>query len=127
MPSKIDTIAPTYIGKDAISLNINEDSEPLQAHKVLQIDIDYTNCGEEGVSVPVELIIQPGFGGGGTANGYTNKIYRRTAPSRILYRPPQGGEYLILLREIHHNRYQGRLLIEVAGDKYAEPIVRERS
>jgi hypothetical protein len=127
MASKIDTISPVGIGKDAITLNINEESEPLQAAKVLQIDIDYSAVDSKGVCVPLELIIQPAFGGGGTANGYMRKVYRRVAPSRFLYRPPMGGQYLIVLREIHHNRLQGRLLIDVAGDKYAEPIVRERT
>ena len=127
MANKIDIIAPTDIGKDAIALNINEDSEPLRAAKVLQIDVDYTSVDEGGIEVPLELIIQPAFGGGGTANGYKRKVYRRTAPSRILYLPPMGGSYLVLLREIHHNRLQGRLVIDVAGDKYAEPIVRTRT
>ncbi len=127
MPTKIDIIAPVTIGRDAISLTVDIDSEPLQAFKVLQINIDYDEAGTNGVSVPLELIIQPGFGGGGTANGYKRTVYRRTAPARFLYRPPAAGQYLILLKEIHHNRLQGRLLIEVAGDKHATPIVRSRS
>ncbi|MEA3225149.1 MAG: hypothetical protein U9Q07_04300 [Planctomycetota bacterium] len=127
MVNKIDTIAPVTIGRDAISLTVDIDSEPLQTFKVLQINIDYSDAGDPGISVPLELIIQPGFGSGGTANGYKRTVYRRTAPTQFLYRPPAAGQYLILLREIHHNRLQGRLLIDVAGDKHAEPIIRERS
>jgi len=127
MTNRLDIISPVGAGQDAISLTIDEDSEPLQAFKILQINIDYTDVDDRGVVVPLELIVQPGFGGGGVANGYTRKIYRRTAPNSFLFRPPAAGSYLILLREIHHNRLQGRLVIDVAGDKYAEPIVTERS
>ena len=127
MPSRMDIIAPVTIGEDKITLSIEESSEPLQAFKVLQINFDYTDAGVAGIAVPLELIVQPGFGGGGVANGYQRKLYTRTAPTMFLYRPPAAGQYLILLREMHHNRWQGRLLIDVAGEKYAEPIVRTRT
>jgi hypothetical protein len=125
--SQIDRISPSFVGEDKISLEVDEASLPLQVFKPLTVNISYTNVGTAGISLPLELTIQPGFGSGGEANGFFQKIFRRDAPISFSYRPPAAGVYLLLLKEIHHNRWQGRLKIEVAGDKFTEAIERSRT
>jgi hypothetical protein len=114
--SLLDTISPDYIGEDRFTLSVNTASLPARAGKVVILDVSYTGAGVEGVVLPLDFIIQPTFGDGGEVGGYVWKSFTRAAPNQIVWRPALAGKYLVLLRERHHNRWQGRLLVDVAGD-----------
>lgn len=126
MVATLDILSPVFVGEDRITLTVNENSKPLLSFKIITINVNYDLAGEEGISLPLEFILQPGFGGGGEANGYQQKIFRRTAPETISFTVPSAGQYLLLLREIHHNRWQGRLIMTVEGDQAGLEIVTER-
>ena len=126
MVATLDTLSPTYVGADRISLEVDTSSEPLQPFKPITINIDYTDGGEAGIHVPIETIVQPGGDKGGDAYGYHYKVHRRTPPDTITFTVPSAGLYLVVVREIHHNRWQGRLEINVEGDQFGEDIERTR-
>jgi hypothetical protein len=44
------------------------------------------------------------------------RLFEHALPSSVLLTPRSGGRHFILIRELHHNRWQGRLFIDVAGD-----------
>lgn len=111
----IDTISPDFMAAKRITVSVNKDCEPLMAFKRIVIDIDYTATEPEGVVLPLELIVQPGFGGGGPANGYRRKVFKYTAPESYTFTVPSSGDYLILVREIFHNKWQGSTVITVGG------------
>ena len=95
------------------------------------VNLDYSKCetandAGEGVVVPIEVIIQPTFGDGGEAGGYRNKIFRREAPSSFTFSVSAAGQYLIVVKEIFHNQWWGRLLINIQGDPFSTVVPIER-
>lgn len=108
--SRIDDISPGYVGEDKIALSIDRRSKVL-AGKPIMLLIDYSNA-EDGVVPPLEVVVQPAFGDG---DGYQRTVYQR-APTRHVFTPKHAGEYLLHVRELKHNKWQGRLLIGVSGE-----------
>jgi len=127
MPATLDILSPTYVKADRITLTVDEGSEPLQPFKPITINIDYGDADPSGIACPIETILQPGGSKGGAAYGYRYKVHRRTPPDSWTFTVPSAGTYLVLVREIHHNRWQGRLVITVEGDAFGDDIVRERN
>lgn len=126
MTSVIDTISPLYIGDQKISIEVDSSCKPLMAFKRIIINIDYSDALPEGVILPLELIVQPGFGGGGEANGYKRKVFRRTAPESYTFTVPSSGDYLVVVREIFHNQWRGSQIITVGGDPVSSRSARWR-
>lgn len=112
----LETLSPDYIGEDRITIGVNSLSQPVRAGKVVILDIDYTAAGIEGISLPLDLLVQPAFGDGGEVGGFVWKSFTRSKPYQIVWRPTLAGQYLVLLRERYHNKWQGRLLVTVGGD-----------
>ncbi len=53
----------------------------------------------------------------GPDNRYVvNRILRRALPSDLLFIPQQGGLHRVVLRELAHNQWWGRLDVDVVGD-----------
>jgi hypothetical protein len=127
MVALIDIISPVTIGSDKITLTVDDGSLPLQTFKPITVNIDYTPAGTDGINVPLELVIQPESGDGGAGNGYFRDVYYRAAPDTITFTPSKANKYFILLKEMFHNRWQGRLIVDVAGDKFSDTIPRTRS
>jgi hypothetical protein len=103
------------MGVDRLGLKVTESSKPLLAGKVVTIDVDYTPTVPDGVQLPLVLQIQPAFG---TGRGYVRRVFRRVPPASLAFRPRGAGRYLVLLREQSHNRWQGRLSVDVAGEQF---------
>jgi len=114
----IDKISPFDLGEDKFDLELNSSSQTLAGLPVW-IDIGYTQVPQSGLVFPLELIVQPAFGDGGVEGGYIREKYTRTAPSSYMFIPPSAGRYLIVLKELFHNRWQGRLVVTVSGDEFS--------
>ncbi len=110
---KIDDFSPAYIGEDVIVLSLDPSTPEPKVFTSVQIAIDYSGAEPSGVALPLELIIQ-----GPTAASFVEKTYRKTRPASVSFRPLAAGEHLVLLREVAHNRWVGRLRVEVTGDSF---------
>jgi hypothetical protein len=113
----IDILSPRTIGAENISIQLDPSSEPLLTYKPVTLMIDYSACLPAGISLPLELIVQPAKTNS-LNSGFISALFRRSAPSSYTFIPQTAGQHLIRLREIAHNRYQGRLTIVVGGDEF---------
>lgn len=107
----IDEISPTYIGEDKLALSLSDPATQLLAFVPFQVDIDYSAALPLGIKLPMELVFQ-----GPDAGHLQRQLFERSAPSSLLLVPRSRGKHFILLRELYHNRWQGRLLVDVQGD-----------
>jgi hypothetical protein len=112
----VDEISPSTIGEDKITLTVDDDSAT-ETFKPLIVNIDYSATEPEGVMVPLEMIVQPGFG---TGTGFKREIFRNRPPRSFTFVPTEAGVYLLRLKELYHNRWQGRLLVTVAGEEFSQ-------
>jgi hypothetical protein len=92
------------------------DSESPRANQAFSVGFDYSKAGKYGVVLPLEIIVQPCFGPGGVGSGYRRVVFRRIVPDSYMLKLPSAGLYLIVLREMFHNQWFGRLEVEAAGD-----------
>lgn len=125
MTALIDIISPDYLDEKRIKVSVDPDCEPLMAFKRIIVNFNYDATYPEGVILPLILTVQPGSGGG-VANGYRRKVFRRVVPSSYTFVVPGAGKYLVLLKEEAHNYWQGRLIITVGGDPVSTRNPRER-
>lgn len=115
MTSRIDTLSPSYMGEDRIVITLDDATNPPRSDRAIIAHFDYGEADEAGgVVLPLILEIQPGFGNG---DGYVKRVYRTRVPSTYTFRVSSPGDYLIVLRESGHNRWQGQLTFTVVGDK----------
>lgn len=114
MKAQLDIIAPPEIGEDRFSLSANPACLPLLALNPVIIDIDYSGAGANGITPPIEIIVQPPSNDG---SGFIRKRFYRAAPTSFSFVPITAGNHLVLVKEYCHNRWQGRLLIDVGGDE----------
>lgn len=106
----IDELSPADIGEERIILSVAA-STPPRVGFVVQVDVNYEDCLPEGASLPLDFIVQgPGI------LGHAEKVYRERLPPQVSFIPEQAGPHLILLREQTHNRWHGKLRIDVVGD-----------
>lgn len=114
MTKQLDQIAPPEIGEDRIQLAVNPSCLPLLALSLVIIDVDYSLAEPGGVELPIELIVQPPSTDG---TGYVRTKYISHIPTCVMFTPIHAGRHLVLIKECCHNRWQGRLLIDVGGDE----------
>jgi hypothetical protein len=79
------------------------------------IKIDTAQAKEHGITLPVLVIVQPRFGDGAE---YQELEYDTFLPGSFSFVPRKAGSYLVLIKEVFHNRWQGRLTVEIAGDSH---------
>ncbi len=113
----IDIISPRTIGEDKIDISIDPISLPLLVGNVITLNFDYERTSPCGVVLPLELVVQPGFGRG---SGYFTKIFRRRRPGSFAFSLPGAGQWLVLLRECGHNFWQGRITLDVTGEQFSQ-------
>ena len=116
--SSFDLVSPTYIGEKRIDIQLSKDTA-VDALKPITIEFNYGRVGQDGVQIPLDLVVQPGFGGGGEGNGYLEKVFFRDPPSQFTFTVPTAGQFLIVLKERFHNRFWGSLLINVEGEYFS--------
>lgn len=107
----IDEISPPYVGEDKLVLTLEDPQLTLLANLPFQVNVDYSATEPEGLQLPLELILQ-----GPKAGQQTRRLFTRSLPSSLLLTPRVRGTHFILLKELFHNRWQGRLTVEVEGE-----------
>ncbi len=126
MTALIDIISPTFLGESCIKVSVDPSCEPLMAFRPVMVDFDYAGAAPEGIALPLELIVQPALSAAADAGGYHRKVFNRHPPTSYTFAVPSAGDYLVLIREVAHNQWQGRLVITVGGDRLSTGITRER-
>jgi len=115
-PSLIEEICPEYIGEERIALSVDPSSAPRAFQSVL-IAIDYSLCDPEGGAVlPLEMLVQ-----GPSPSSFRRLVFSRTKPAEIVITPREGGRHLVVLREMAHNRFHGKVAFDVAGEQLTRP------
>ena len=110
-PPIVEELSPAYVGEDRITLQLDASTQSPRANSSVVVLIDYSPAAPAGVVLPLELLIQAP-----SAGNVVRKVFRRIAPITITFTPREGGLHGVLLRELGHNRWQGRLRVQVAGD-----------
>jgi len=109
----LDELAPVYYGEDRLRLRLSMPEQVvLRAFTPVLITVDYSRALPEGVELPLEFTV--------TSPSETNavrKMYRRFAPGELAFTPREGGSFLVVFRELWHNSYWGKLVLEIAGDR----------
>jgi len=114
-----DEISPRTLGEDRfdLTLDVPEGLDVLdfvaRAHSLVTVNVSYERADPEGALLPLEFVV---VGPSGDSTRQT-RHFQRFAPSTITFRPREGGETLVVLRELYHNRWFGRLVIDVEGDQ----------
>lgn len=108
----IDQISPPYVGEDRLTLKLaNPNQKPL-ARQPIQVDVDFSATNPEGVVLPMELVLQ-----GPNPPDHKRRVFTRDVPTSFVLVPEVKGPHFILFHELGHNRWQGRLQIEVDGEE----------
>jgi hypothetical protein len=110
----IDELSPSYIGEDRIDVALDRDAVAT-ANTSMVVTVDYSRCAPAGATLPLELIVQ-----GPSAESYQRRVFTRLLPSQVVVKPIEGGPHLIVLREVAHNRWWGRLRVQVDGERLAK-------
>jgi hypothetical protein len=109
------------MGEDRIKLGVDERTR-VTAQRPITLRVDYTRADEDGgVVLPLLFTVQPEFGDG---EGYTEKVFDRFRPQTITFSVLEPGSYLVTLRETTHNKWQGRLRLDVAVSSKTQGVAR---
>jgi hypothetical protein len=114
MSASIDELSPDYLGDDRIGVSVSTDTPIPSAFMPVTVDVDYSECSPEGIVLPLELIIR-----GPSPDSNQSKIFSKNAPESLTFKPREGGLHIVILREVAHNRYWGRVKFQVAGEELA--------
>jgi hypothetical protein len=109
MPTSMDELSPGYIGEDRIVLSLQFGSKTA-AFSPLTLLVNYDDCAPDGVVLPLEMIVR-----GPGESSYQRRVYTRTRPPSIVIKPREGGIHCIVLREVAHNRWWGKLNVTIQG------------
>lgn len=112
MSSILDELAPMYVGSEALKLSLTDPLAPLRAFAVVDMQVDYSGAGDEGVVLPLEMLVT-----GPSPTSFQRQVFRRSAPSTITFTPSEGGAFLVLLREVGHNKLRGKLTMTISGER----------
>lgn len=111
LPSIIEDISPETIGEDLITLSLDPSTVSPRAFSSVLVNVDYSRCAPDGVVLPIEILVQAP-----TAGNVRRRVARRAVPLTIAFTPREGGLHGVTVREIGHNRWVGKLRVQVAGD-----------
>lgn len=114
----LDLVSPLNMGSDKIGVTVNNPTgEALLTNLPITLDFDYSDTLPAGVVLPLILQVQPSFGRG---VGYKQFIFRDRAPNSFAFQLPGAGQYLAVMRECFHNRWLGRIILDVAGEEFSQ-------
>ena len=116
MTEMSDMISPAYVGEDRLGVEVDSLTRPY-ALQPLTVNFDYSQADPVGVRLPIEVVVQPPTTDG---SGYLRRVFRRVVPPSFTFVPIAAGPHLILIREVGHNRWLGRLVVSVVGDRMSE-------
>jgi hypothetical protein len=105
-------ICPDYVGDRRISLSLRATGDIQEIPRVGQL-VDLVAAYDDaeeggGIVLPLELVIS-----GPTLAGRQIRLYRRFAPTTIVFIPRERGRHVVTLRERYHNRWFGSLEVIV--------------
>ena len=107
-----EEFSPKIVGADRLKLSLSQETPKPTALLPVIFLVDYSGArADGGIVLPLEMIVQAP-----TVAGYRRQVYTRTSPSALVYSPISSGTHLVLLREMFHNKFFGRLVFEVSGD-----------
>lgn len=113
------SVAAEYVGEERFRLLLSRDNLNPRAFAILTVEVDYSACEPEGVVLPLEMTVT-----GANQSFFQRTLITRSLPSTLFIRPTQGGEYLIRLAELGHNRWFGTLIVSVEGNLQSDVSVR---
>jgi hypothetical protein len=125
MTATLDSLSPYYIGADKIAVSLDQ-SSILRTFQPITLNFDYSQTGINGIILPIEVVVQPAFYPGGPAAGFKSKLFKKSRPESFTFTPPSAGQYLVLIRELFHNKWQGRIVLNISGDNISD-IYTERA
>lgn len=111
LPPLLEEISPETIGEDRIDLRLDDGNLSPRAGQIITVNIDYSRCAPDGTRLPIELVVQAP-----SPLGFVQRTFTRTRPTSITFRAREGGGHLVMVRELAHNRWFGRLRIAIAGE-----------
>lgn len=117
MTDILDIISPTIMGADMIDVSVDPASQPLMAGQVITLNFSYARCKPSGVVKPLKLQVQPAFGDG---SEYFEVVFDLFTPNQYAFQLDSAGQYLAVIKEMGHNLWQGRIVLDVAGDPYQD-------
>lgn len=112
----LDDLAPMLVGSESLALTYTDASAERRAFYPVDLDVDYAGAGDDGVRLPLELLVQ-----GPSSTSFYRHIFSRFVPSQVSFAPKEGGQFLVLLREVGHNRLLGRIVVEIEGEQADPP------
>ena len=106
-----DEVSPSYLREDRIDLRMSDPDAVPSALRSFVVEVDYARTLPQGVVLPLVLeMIGP------SPASYVRRVYSRVAPESFVLTPQESGEHRVILREVAHNKWWGKLAIVVAGD-----------
>jgi hypothetical protein len=112
----LDELSPPYLREERIDLTLDESIVTPAAFSSVLVNVDYARTLPEGVMLPLIMEVQ-----GPSAQSYIRREFMRQAPDTLIFTPSEGGPHLVVLREVAHNRWWGRLHLSVEGERLDEP------
>lgn len=107
----LEEISPRYIREKRLDLTLDQSVTAPSAFNPILVNVSYARTLPDGVMLPLVLEVQ-----GPSPQSYQRREYTTVRPDGIIFTPREGGVHLVVLREVAHNRFWGRLRIDVAGE-----------
>lgn len=118
MSRNLDLVSPVDMGSDKITVTVNNPGGgALLVGTPITLDFDYSRTFPAFVKLPLILQVQPAFGRG---VGYKEITFDKQVPNSFAFQVPGAGQYLAVLRECFHMRWQGRILLQVEGEEFSQ-------
>lgn len=108
--SRVDDLAPDYMGEDRITLSLSSETPSPRAFSSVDILVDYEATLPDFVVLPLEFIIR-------APSSFRRRYFTLSAPELLTWQPQEGGTHLVLLRETGHNLWHGKLRVDVIGKR----------
>lgn len=111
----LDDLAPAYVRDKRFDLAVEQGAK-VAAGRPLLVTVSYRRALPEGVMLPLLLEVQ-----GPSRASYVRREYTRVAPSSVIFTPQEGGPFVIIIREVAHNKFWGSLNVTVEGELIEAP------
>lgn len=115
--ASLDEFAPTYVREQLLVIALANSLIPAKVNTAVDLTVEATGdaaADKAGLVVPIEMIVtSPSSAARGQP--FYRHVFRRKAPTQISFVPREGGDHLVVLREVAHNKWWGSIQISVVG------------
>lgn len=112
MPS-LDILSPSDVRTRRITLALARPFDRRLAFRPIELSVRLTGAAlTAGIVLPLELTVTSA-----TLANFYRHVFTRVAPTSVTFTPREGGEHLVRLREVTHNKWWGALVVVVEGDQ----------